>query len=238
MGGQGMIVTNHLDLPQTIVNAVADDPYSKGDADFSATELLTPPQIHRLERRYADQLEVDVADRVFALLGRAVHHILEENAPEDHVIEERLYRDIKVDGKTYTISGAIDVQAGKIIRDWKCTSVGKVMYGDGSEWERQLNVYQWLVREPRLLEIVAFFRDWKKSQVGKQPKYPARPVQKIALKSEPLEVTEQWIASRIRLLTAEVPQDCTPKDTWNGVRCKDWCNVAQFCPQVAGGMLF
>lgn len=31
-----------------------------------------------------------------------------------------------------------------------------------------------------------------------------------------------------------LPKQCTPKETWNGRRCKDYCNVRNFCPYMGG----
>ena len=42
-----MILTNEYGAPDAFVKAIEGDPYTKGDADFSATELLKPPQIVR-----------------------------------------------------------------------------------------------------------------------------------------------------------------------------------------------
>ena len=39
-----MTVTNQFGAPDTFVRAVTDDSYSKGDADFSVTGLIQPPQ--------------------------------------------------------------------------------------------------------------------------------------------------------------------------------------------------
>lgn len=35
--------------------------------------------------------------------------------------------------------------------------------------------------------------------------------------------------------TGELPRQCSPKETWNGRRCKDYCNVAVHCPYMNGG---
>ena len=72
-----MIITNKKHLPQSIVDAVKKDYYSKGDAKFSVTGLLQPPQIRRLMVLNYDKLTTDVADEIWKLFGSAVHHILD-----------------------------------------------------------------------------------------------------------------------------------------------------------------
>src|SRR5258706_69449 len=68
-------VTNKHGLPDAIVRAVLNDPYDRGDADFTVTQLLQPPQLARLTQ--ANPIPEDVSDRIWALLGHAVHVILE-----------------------------------------------------------------------------------------------------------------------------------------------------------------
>ena len=72
-----MIVTNKKNLPDAIVQAVKNDYYSKGDAKFSVTGLLQPPQVRRLMALNYDKLTTDVADEIWKLFGSAVHHILD-----------------------------------------------------------------------------------------------------------------------------------------------------------------
>ena len=42
---KGRTITNVLNLPEAIVRAVTRDTYSKGQAEFSVTELLLPPRV-------------------------------------------------------------------------------------------------------------------------------------------------------------------------------------------------
>ena len=72
-----MIVTNKKNLPQGIVDAVKKDYYSKGDAKFSVTGLLQPPQVRRLMALNFEELTTDASDEIWKLFGSAVHHILD-----------------------------------------------------------------------------------------------------------------------------------------------------------------
>ena len=76
-----MKLTNHFNLPDTFFQAVLNDKYSRGDAQYSATDLIRPPRITILSRRYWDEIEEDVSERIWALLGKAVHAILEATSP-------------------------------------------------------------------------------------------------------------------------------------------------------------
>jgi hypothetical protein len=74
-------LTNKHGLPQPVYNAAANDSYSMGDSDVSITRLLNPPRITALEDRHADEIEVDAMDRIWIILGQAVHTILERADP-------------------------------------------------------------------------------------------------------------------------------------------------------------
>ena len=82
-------ITNKHGLPQSIVDAVANDPYV-GGGDISATKLIDAPQIMQLTRQHKDQITVDVSDRVWSLFGQAIHTMLERAGlrREGMVVEE------------------------------------------------------------------------------------------------------------------------------------------------------
>ena len=70
--------TNKLNLPEAIVNAVTNDDYNKGFSDISITGLTSPPRIRVLKKKYDAELEEDISDRMFVLLGQIMHGILNE----------------------------------------------------------------------------------------------------------------------------------------------------------------
>lgn len=72
-----MILTNKANLNHALVAAIQNDPYDKGDCDYSATELLKPPRQRALEKKYWDEIEVDVSDRIWSLYGQITHSILQ-----------------------------------------------------------------------------------------------------------------------------------------------------------------
>ena len=89
-----MKITNKKGLPELLVRAVKNDPYSPGErTDISATTLIRPPQQVALSRFHASDLVEDAADRVWALLGSATHNILERAAGPEDISEERYYAD-------------------------------------------------------------------------------------------------------------------------------------------------
>ena len=213
-----MNLTNIHDLPQALVDAVKNDPY-KGGGDISVTKLIDSAQRRVLLKKFGHAVVEDVSERIWSLLGQAVHTIL-ERANKSDIVEERLYAD--VDG--WKLSGQFDRMdlRNETLDDYKCTSTYKVMMSDMIEWERQLNVLRWLAIQNgykvERLRIIAILRDWRKSDAKRKPDYPQKPVSTIDIRVWPLDETYQYIRSRINLhQSAEaggIQIECTDEERW------------------------
>lgn len=230
-----MRLTNRLNLPQAIYNAIANDGYSRGECDLSVTQLIAPPRKVELQRRHDDEITEDVSERIWILIGKAVHGILEA-AQSDDLAEERLFMGLL----GWRISGAFDnlamIQAGEDlwrISDYKVTSVWSVVFADGkSEWEQQLNCYAHLLRlhsfPVAALEIVAICRDWRKSEALKNPDYPQTQVAVIPIRLWSHAEAQAFIEERVRVHQAaragELPL-CTAEERWE--RPTKWAFVKQ-----------
>jgi len=209
------IVTNIHNLPQALVEAVKNDPYV-GGGNVSVTKLIDAPQVRVLGRKHAEELEADVSERIWALLGQAVHHIL-DRAGTDALTEERLYAEVE----GWNVSGQFDrLHLGDaVLQDYKVTTTYKA---DGSEsWTRQLNVLRWLAfqngYDVDTLEIVAIFRDWRKVEADRNPDYPRAAVQIIPVEVWPLAHTEAYIRERVLMHQAAesgAVSLCTPEERW------------------------
>jgi hypothetical protein len=230
-----MPITNQFGAPEQFVRALQNDGYSKGDADFSATGLLRPPQMARLEREHEDKLSTDVSDMIFALLGTGVHSLLEGCAPEGSLVEKRWFADMN----GYTVSGAIDLYKDGHVMDYKVTGTYSTQVVK-PEWEQQLNIYAWLLRQNDMpiksLTICAICRDWSQTQVKRRKNYPQSPIVTIDIPLWLPEAAEQFVQERIDYHTSDHVPDCTDEERWaraNGqyIRCENYCSVADFCPQ-------
>lgn len=227
-----MKLTNNLDLPEPLVSAIRNDRYNRGDkVDFSVTELVSPPRITALKRQHSGQIEEDVSDRIFSLLGRSVHTILQNAACERYMVETRLY--LEHDG--LRISGQIDlyeIEARKL-QDWKITSRhstsdGKLKYPwsskrtvpEGKGWIEQANIYRLMLIEGGFevdtMEVVAIYRDWSKLQALRVSEYPEHQIERLVVPKWPLEKTREYLSERISLHLAareNLPQ-CTAEERW------------------------
>lgn len=67
-------ITNKFNLPKTLVDACKYDTHRVG-GDISVSQLIDAPQIRLLKRD--NDYETDVIDNIYALMGTALHHILE-----------------------------------------------------------------------------------------------------------------------------------------------------------------
>jgi len=72
MGRQ--IITNKYGLPETLVMACKHDTHRVG-GDISVTQLIDGPQVRLLKRKH--DYESDVSDNLYAMMGTALHHIIE-----------------------------------------------------------------------------------------------------------------------------------------------------------------
>ena len=221
-----MRLTNRHNLPETFVNILRRPTYTKGGSNISATELINSPRIVQLKRLNEEHLEEDVADRIWAIFGTAIHAVLEHGKDRNHLVEERLHA--VLDG--WSISGAIDLQVinedGIHVSDYKTVSVWSVM-NEKAEWEQQLNIYAWLVETVKKtpvtgLSIVAIIRDWSRRESTIKEGYPSAPVKEIPIAIWDYETRTEFIRARISEHSAasfaaetktELPF-CTPAQMW------------------------
>ena len=196
-----MNITNKHGLPDTLMALATSDNYSKGDADYSVTEIISPARIARLRRKHYTQMTQDVSDMMWQLLGSALHVVAEKGQTEGYITEERLYAEI--DG--VILSGAIDIQKvtpqGIEITDYKFTSAWSLRQ-DKFEWDAQQNIYAYLVRRVKKLpvtkvQICALVRDWSRREAVIKPSYPQSPIVVIDLKMWTNEETEKYIRERL-----------------------------------------
>lgn len=179
-----MKITNKFGLPDALVRAITNDQYSY-TGDISVTQMIAPPRQRWLTKRHWDELEEDVTDRIWLLLGSAVHAILEraEDAQSADLQEIRL----EAETNGWLWSGQGDIYEGdtKSLLDYKVTSSWAAIGEAKPEWVSQLNLLAFLYRkagfEVTSLGIVAIFRDWSKYKMMQSKDYPRKPAQRIEI---------------------------------------------------------
>jgi len=222
--GEKMQVTNVHNLPEPLVTLARREYYSKGAAQYSVTEIMSPPKIRRMREKYDDQIVTDVSQMLWSLLGSALHVVMERGETSGWIKEERLFAE--VDG--VSISGAIDLQeegeSGITIYDYKFTSAWAVMQ-EKEEWTQQLNIYKWLVETVKQrkvvgLKICALVRDYSKHDLREA--YPAAPICIVDVPLWDSVKTEMYIRERLEMhreskMRADFEEDlqnCSNEERW------------------------
>ena len=228
-----MEITNKTGLPEVLVDAVTNDPYSRGPDVFrSATELVGPPQIASLSRKHEDEITIDVSDRLYSLYGRLVHQLLENSSSgrydRETITEERLYARVPLwYGTDVKISGSFDsfdLTTG-IMSDYKFVSAWKFKDGVPKEYEQQLNIYAWLwemngrTTLVKGLTVTALYRDWSKPEAKRNPAYPQAMVEVHDVPLWSMDEQEAYIKERVAIhAEAEKSDDhafwCTAEERW------------------------
>ena len=209
-----MALTNRKGLPQIICDAVANDPYSPGDSDFTISNLLAPAFQQMLRKAYPEARTDDVADRLWAMYGSAIHYIIERAATEEDLIEERFYGIFL--GKR--VSAQIDHYRDNTITDWKLTGAYKIkksMEKTDHDWCMQLNVQRLLMTQAGYtvdeLYIGALCRDWSAYKHRTEEGYPDQ-IEYINIPILDDDLVVNWIENRIRALLS--PEPCSAEERW------------------------
>jgi hypothetical protein len=117
------------------------------------------------------------------------------------------------------ISGAIDLlDDDGAVTDYKVTSVFTIQRGLKPDWEQQLNIYAWLLRQNDItatsLTIIGLCRDWMKSRAETKADYPQSPIVPIKVPLWRPERQDDFVAGRVRVHTMENTIPCTPEERW------------------------
>jgi len=168
---------------------------------------MKPPYMAALLRDHDEEIEIDVADRFFALQGKMAHKLLEQHDKgKNAIVELRVYTQV---GK-WIIGMQFDRlhldKKSLALQDWKTTTVYKFKkdyagnYPEVADWETQLNIGAFILRQGGWfkdasgerksfkpvkidkLEIIGLLRDFRKAEARKDRLYPQAPVVKRQIK--------------------------------------------------------
>lgn len=217
-----MKITNELKLPQALVSICDTSRHNKKDS-LSATTLNKGTKEIILTDRHWDELTDDVANRIWALWGTAVHSIFEKQ--DDDTFKEESFS-VKVLDKFVT--GKVDSYdlENEILVDWKTASVWKVQFNDFKDWEQQGLTYAWLMKKSGLnvkrCRFIALLKDHSKTKAKTDSEYPQSPVYvyEFSVTDEKLKETEERILKKIWHISAAeklpdcVIDPCTEEERW------------------------
>lgn len=217
-----MKITNTTGLPEPIVKAVMETEYVPSGADISVTSLISPIRQVALRAAHRDELVEDAADRIFALMGKIGHGVLEASG-YDIFSEEQMFMKLGA----FTLSGRMDglyleelepdpaviePQSARShqwgIDDYKFTSAYVVKTGRKpgersriDDWFLQLNLYRMLAEENGFdigrLHLVMLLRDWSVLAAKRDPEFPQKQVVVISVPLMEMQQLKSWTQNRI-----------------------------------------
>jgi hypothetical protein len=222
----GRHFTNMRGLPAAYAAAVTFDDHESQGSDWSVTTLVQPPQLVWLRRKHALDLMEDVGDRVWLLLGTAVHSILERAGKRlaeqgaDTLVEHRV--ETEVLGKR--VACVVDVYGDEpaTIDDYKVSSSWSVKYGKPRpEWELQLNLEAAILREQGYavdrLRVIGIFRDWSERLGNSNPDLPQANIEVVEVPVWSRGRAWRVLEERVRMHEAQAEGAnvlCSDEDRW------------------------
>lgn len=220
-----MIITNTQGLPPPVVRAAqhAESSHDIGDADFSVTELIEPPRVRLLTRKYDKMIARDASSMGDSFIGTAADSYFGQFAEPPEMANVRLFVDIEVDGQTYITSGEFDwfdPVSGWLV-DWKTPKTYE--WGNPKdEREIQLNIYAYMLARHghtvNRMNNTFIFKDFSPPVALYQKGYPPSQIangQDDRIRVWGVEEVEEYIRSRIRLHRDATEETlCTDEDRW------------------------
>ncbi len=221
-----MKITNKLNLPKPFVDAVTRE-YEYKEKQYSVTTLLKDVREILLTRRHNDEIEQDVADMIWLILGTAVHKVLEDSQEEDTEFKEEHFVEEVENG--YKLSGQADLYNAKekMVTDYKTCSVWKVIHNDWEEYRKQLLMYAWAFKkmgfEVEKGQIVGIIKDHSKTKAKVDASYPQYPVcrKTFNFTEQDFVEIEQFIKEKFQEIAKyeEIPDNelpvCSEEMRWN-----------------------
>lgn len=200
------LLTNELNLPQPFVEA-ASGSHERKPSRYSVTEVLGGTCEAVLKRHHS--AEGDVADRVWAIFGTAVHKVLQEAQAAPEQLQENW---LSVPVGEFELSGIFDLYDAKTetVTDWKTCSVWKTQVGDFEDWREQTLLYCWMLNQVGLPawhgDIVAIMRDHSKRKAMFEKGYPKHPVLRIGwdFTEDDMARAGEHVRSWFRALSAQL----------------------------------
>jgi hypothetical protein len=181
--------------------------------------------VRKLTMAFFDEIESDVSDFYYRILGSAVHKVCEEACKDKFgiVSEQRVFMPKEWFG--IEISGRIDYIdfLTSTIADIKTSSAA--IYGRGvkDEWTYQANIYRYMVWRiygwtADNLAIYPLYRDWTGGKAQLRD-YPSSPYDNFNLPVWTMDETFDFITKCVADHGQEVTRFCTDEERWKTEDC-------------------
>jgi len=195
--------------------------------DVSCTELIDSPRISVLRRRHDDEIEVDVSDLIWILLGQVIHKILEENGDPEAIVEQRIlvpYDGWQVAMKADHIDPIPGAPGTFKVCDYKITRTYAYKHGVSRSQEAQNNLYAFGYGLNGIKctegELEMLLKDWSALDAKIEHDYPQQEVVRVPVLRWTQEKCEAYLSERIalhkhaRTCTDDDLPECTLHERW------------------------
>lgn len=215
-----MKYTNKLNLPKQFL--IPDDDSHEPIKDvYSVTELLAPTKVILLYRKHYKDIECDIADKIPALFGTAVHKILELNTGDEYATEQSLSYCFDFRGKLIKVKGRVDLMTDETIEDYKTTTTSQVTKADFEDYKKQGLMYA-LIRymkdgiKIKKLKFYLLMKDWSKLKSIKSTDYPKSPIfiWEYNIEDSDYMWINGWLYNKFEELETPGCPECTEKEKW------------------------
>ena len=127
-----MKTSNKYNLPLPLYRAMEMGDYKSEPDRISVTNLINPPLIRYLTDKYWEEIEEDVSDRLWALLGKSIHLVLKGYGEKEETGKIEIEKRFEVQYGKWIIVGVADLVDNKVfsIEDYKVTSVWSFLLGE------------------------------------------------------------------------------------------------------------
>jgi hypothetical protein len=203
--------------------------YSKS-GDYSVTDIISPPRVVHLKKRYGHLAVPDLGASIPSMLGTAIHEYFEKyldmwcakHEYDDYTLEEQ----VQIERQGRRISGRYDIRERDQLYDLKSIKVWKLIFDRNlDEYHEQQNLYRLLIKLDKGttingLNIVAIYKDWQEGNALRDRHYPQQQVIEYSLSIWPLAKTEEFLDTKLaELIRCEELEDealpiCTRDERW------------------------
>ncbi len=242
-------------LTRSTLRVIAEDSSHEWDGVPHVTQLLngTLMEYLRITREYS----IRPKDRAFALLGSSHHKLLddgEEGTPRERLLAGTIS---ELHLNVGYVQGTLDLlerdDGELVLTDYKTWGSNRLARDMGykqvfdpiktppdlAEVSMQMNCYRVMVREiydwsVDRMQVQCTVRDGGLAIATKRGVKDSMYLIPVPMVDDGM--VEMFFKAKSMMLVEALkhsdvlPEPCTPAETWNGNRCRAYCDVVEFCP--------
>ena len=219
-----MKVTNITEAPKPFLWATEKSSWPPNKDRLYVTQLFAPPMMRRLMIDHYDEIENDVIDYYYRILGSSVHSIIEQAAKDRIGVQTEVRVAMPKAWFGIEITGRIDWidYIDSILADIKTANAAIAGRGVKDDWVSQGNIYRYMLYRIHGLKmdnlrIYPLYRDWSGAKAGKD--HPISPYGNIELPVWTIKETHAFIEKCVADHLAEKVRFCTDEERWKTPDC-------------------